>query len=452
MINNNDNLSNSELELEDIACHAVARGLALGADEVCVNIDIKRSNAVNVRNGEREGAAFSRTARLTVEVNCDGRQGCTYTTDLALEDIDSAVIAAVDIASYTTADPYAGLPDKEDLAWDLPDIENYFPTQVDLDVVTKDLLQLDEYARNINPLIKQSGGASFNASEYTCLIANSCGFSKTTRQTSYSQSLGLVAEKDGHLERGFSWMYTPNPNALLSKEEMAQEAMRHAIEFLDAKTIKTGNYPVILREDIAGEFIDALLTGLTGRGQYLKNSFLLDSLNTQIAPNWFTLTLDPYVKQSPYSYVMDDEGVKGIRESIIEKGVVRNYLLSSYEARKLNMTTNGHCNSLGKGYVLDTAHHIPDLASLCRMMDKGIVIADLMGSGLNSVTGDFSFGARGFWVEKGIIQYPVDGITIAGNIKNIFKERLIAIAEDFDDRNQTNIGSMLLSDLKIAGD
>ncbi|MEE1339897.1 MAG: metallopeptidase TldD-related protein [Succinivibrionaceae bacterium] len=439
-------------EHQIIAEKAVEKAIKLGADEANVSISLNSSKGVVVRNGEREGANFSKTERLTIEVLCDGKSGETYTTDLTDEDIDRAIRGAIDIASYTTKDPFAGLPNKEEMAWDNVDLDLYHPEEYDLDERTEHGIEIEKYALGLSPLIVSSTGIKQSAKEQTIIYANSLGFSKIEKGTNYTQTIGLVAQKDGKMERGGSWTFAPKLSDLWKMEKVAKEAIESTTEFFGGRSIKTGSYPVIIRYDMVSEFIEALLGALSGRSQYLKSSFLLDSISEQIAPEWFNLEINPAIKGNPFAYSFDCEGVAGVKENLIDKGIVTNYLLSSYSARKLNMKSNGHCGEIGPIFIKDNEHNVPDLKSLCQMMHNGVIIGDLMGSGFNYTTGDFSFGARGFMVENGVITYPIDGITIAGNIKKILKEKLVAIANDADPRYSIQMGSMLLTDVMIAGE
>lgn len=452
MIVTDDKKVNTDSQLEELASYAVTKGLALGADEVEVKIDICNYNSVKVRNSEREDAEYRKNINFLINVCCDGKSGMSSTTGLTKEDINAAVSGAIDVAAHTTVDPFAGLPNKEDLAWEIEDLELYHPQNFDFETETKKAYDLEARIKGYHPQITQSLGVTYSYALDHEIIANSYGFLKSLKSTTFAVNLALIAERDSKIERGFSYSRSVNSSNLLDGDDLLKESLKHALEYFGCKRLKTGKYSVILRHDVAIQFIFQFISGLFGSTQYLKNSFLLDSINTQIAPSWFSLIFDPSIKQNIFSYALDAEGVKPRKESIIENGVVKNYLLDSYSARKLNMQTNGHAGCIGKGFVFDREHQIRDLPSLCNMMNNGVIISNIMGQGFNSVTGDFSFGARGFLVQNGEIIYPVEGITIAGNIKSLFKDKLVAITEEYDDRHSINVGSMLFSEITIAGD
>lgn len=446
-----ERINSEQLELEKLASEAVDLAVKKGADQVEVYIGKKTGLKVSCLKGQQENIEFNKSRCLEISVNRKCQTGVSTTTDFSLEAINKSIEAALNISSYTAADDCSNLPEKENLAWDKIDLDLFFPRESDPDEALEKAIELENASLGKDKRIKQSNGARYTSSYGISVLANSHGFVQSSLDSSYSLSIDLLAEQDGKMERNGSSSIALDFNKLWDADKIAKEAIEETVSMLGAKKLKTGSYPVIIRNDVAENFIGSLINSLGGTSQYRSTSFLQNSMGNQVTKDWFNIYLNPHILQGLGSSVTDGEGVATKAHNLIHNGVVESYLLSSYTARKLGMKTNGHCNYLGNVLVTDNRPQQYDYKQLLKYMDKGVLITGIMGQGLNQVTGNFSFGANGFYVEGGIIQYPINGITIAGNIRDLFENRLVALGTDLDERMSVKIGSVFVDEMKIAG-
>jgi PmbA protein len=403
--------------------------------------------AVNVRLGELETVEHTRDNGLGVTVYFGQRKGNASTSDFSPKALRETVRAACEIARYTTEDDCAGLADAERLAQDPPDLDLYHPWALDTEQAI-DLCQRCEAAgRDLDGRISNSEGASVNVHEGVQVYGNSHGFLHGYPYSRHSLSCALIARDDQGMQRDYWYDSQCLPELMAAPESIGETAARRTLSRLSARRLDTRSAPVIFRSDVAPSLLRSLVAGIRGGALYRKASFLLDHLGQPIFPEFVHISEDPLVPQGLGSAPFDGEGVTTSAKDLVRDGVLQTYVLNSYAARKLGMTTTGNAGGV-RNLSIDSGDQ--DLAGLMRQMGEGLVVTEMMGHGLNLVTGDYSRGAAGFWVEKGEIAYPVEEITIAGNLRDMF-QGLVAVGNDRDNPGSTKTGSWLIDQMTIAG-
>jgi len=441
MIEQKKNLENAVGEALDIA-------KKLGVDQAKVGLSKTSGISVSTRLGEVENIEFNLDGGMGISVYIDQCKGSASTTDLSIEAIESTVKAAVDIAKYTSKDKYSGLIDSSYLETAPLDLSLYFPS----DKTTEELLEIAKECENIalsvDPRIVNSDGAQLNSHAMLRVYGNSHGFLKSYPSSSHGLSCSLIAQQGDELQTNYSYTVARAMDELFSPKWVAEDAAKRTLDQLGAKKIKTQQAGVIFSAQMASGLFFTLVGAISGTNLYKKSSFLLDSLDTKIFPDWLEITEKPHIKKGLASSPYDKEGARTIDRTIIENGVLQTYLLESYAAKKLKMESTGHAGGIHNWLVKTGAY---DLAGLFKEMGSGLFVTELMGQGINMVTGDYSRGASGFWIENGIISYPVQEITIAGNLKEMFMD-IEAIGNDIDPRSSLKTGSIWIKKMKIAGD
>lgn len=405
--------------------------------------------SLTVRKGDVETIEHHDDQNLSVTVYFGKQKGSASTTDLSTASLKEAVDAAVHIAKYTLPDECAGLPDPDDLARTWPDLDLYHPWDISVDeaiVLAKDT---ERCALALDQRITNSEGASINTYQGLNVYGSSDGLMADTYATSHGLSLGLIAAiQTGEMQRDYGYTEARDYKDLWSSEAVARDAVTRTVRRLNPRSLATQNVPVIFESSIAGSLLGNYLRAVSGGSLYRRSSFLLDSLGKQIFPDWFSLYDNPFIPKALGSAPFDAEGVQVHPQYLLEAGVVKTYLLSTYTGRKLGLKTTGHA---GGAYNVDVSHDSSlTLEALIKKMHKGLLITEVMGQGVNIVTGDYSRGASGLWIENGEIQYPVEEITIAGNLKNMFAG-IVAVSNDLELRNKIRTGSILIDNMMIAG-
>jgi PmbA protein len=316
-------------------------------------------------------------------------------------------------------------------------------------MAAKIAIAAEEKALAYSNKIKQSDGASYDSHYGVKVYGNSHGLLASYASSRHSISCCVIGEgKNGEMERDYSYTVARHRDDLWSPELVGQQAAEKTISRLDAKKLKTGKVPVMFAADVATGLIGHLVMAISGGSLYRKSSFLLDKLGEKILPDWFNIAEKPHVLRALASSPFDSEGVFTQDRQIITDGVLSTYLLSSYAARKMKMTPTGHAGGIHNWYVQSTGQNFEQML---KALGTGLLVTEVMGQGVNAVTGDYSRGAAGFWVENGVIQYPVSEITIAGNLKDMFQQ-MVAVGSDVETRSQIQTGSILLESMKIAGE
>ncbi|MCR9939641.1 metalloprotease PmbA [Vibrio owensii] len=431
---------------------AVSRALEIAAaksDAAEVAITKSTGLSVSTRMGDVENVEFNSDGALGITVYRGQRKGSASTSDLSEAAIEQTVLAALDIAQYTSEDPFAGPAPKEYMVKEVPDLDLFHPDAPDPDYAAQVAIAAEKEALNYSDAIKQSDGASYDSHYGVKVYGNSHGLLASYASSRHSTSCCVIGVgQNGEMERDYSYTVARHRDDLWTPETVGRNAAEKTISRLDAQKLKTGKYPVMFAADVATGLIGHLVMAISGGNLYRKSSFLLDHLGKQVLPEWFNISERPHVLRGLASSPFDSEGVYTQDREIITDGVLATYLLTSYAARKMKMDPTGHAGGIHNWYVNSTGQNFEQML---KELGTGLLVTETMGQGVNVVTGDYSRGAAGFWVENGEIQYPVSEITIAGNLKDMFNQ-IVAVGSDVETRSQIQTGSILLDTMKVAGE
>ncbi|EKF9133708.1 metalloprotease PmbA [Vibrio cholerae] len=431
---------------------AVAKALELAAassDAAEVAITKSTGLSVSTRMCEVENVEFNSDGALGITVYRGQRKGSASTSDLSEKAIRQTVLAALDIAQYTSADPYAGPAPKELMVQDIPDLDLFHPDEPNPDVAAQIAIAAERAALGYSKKIKQSDGGSYDSHFGIRVYGNSHGLLASYASSRHSISCSVIGEgRNGEMERDYSYTVARHRDDLWTPESVGLQAAENTVSRLDPQKLKTGQFPVMFAADVATGLIGHLVMAISGGNLYRKSSFLLDHLGKTILPTWFNISERPHVMRGLASSPFDSEGVRTQDLEIITDGVLATYLLTSYAARKMNMTPTGHAGGIHNWYVKSTGQNYQQML---KELGTGLLVAEVMGQGVNVVTGDYSRGAAGFWVENGEIKYPVSEITIAGNLKQMLQQ-IVAVGSDIETRSQIQTGSILIESMKVAGE
>ncbi|MEG7596540.1 metalloprotease PmbA [Vibrio cholerae] len=431
---------------------AVAKALELAAassDAAEVAITKSTGLSVSTRMCEVENVEFNSDGALGITVYRGQRKGSASTSDLSEKAIRQTVLAALDIAQYTSADPYAGPAPKELMVQDIPDLDLFHPDEPNPDVAAQIAIAAERAALGYSKKIKQSDGGSYDSHFGIRVYGNSHGLLASYASSRHSISCSVIGEgRNGEMERDYSYTVARHRDDLWTPESVGLQAAENTVSRLDPQKLKTGQFPVMFAADVATGLIGHLVMAISGGNLYRKSSFLLDHLGKTILPTWFNISERPHVMRGLASSPFDSEGVRTQDLEIITDGVLATYLLTSYAARKMNMTPTGHAGGIHNWYVKSTGQNYQQML---KELGTGLLVTEVMGQGVNVVTGDYSRGAAGFWVENGEIKYPVSEITIAGNLKQML-QHIVAVGSDIETRSQIQTGSILIESMKVAGE
>ncbi|WP_101774634.1 metalloprotease PmbA [Pasteurella oralis] len=440
-------LLQQEQELREAVSYAVAIAQKAGATaEVAVT---KVSGlSVSTRLQEVENVEFNNDGALGISVYLGKQKGNASTSDLSHDAIKSAVEAALAIAKYTSPDECAGLADRELMAFDAPDLDLYHAAEIDVDQALELALRTEQAALEYDKRIVNSEGAAFNSHTGVRVYGNSHGMLQSYLSSRYSLSCSVIGGIDAQLERDYEYTISRNVNQLESANWVGENCAKKALARLQPQKLATQQVPVIFANDVATGLMSHLTAAISGGSLYRKASFLLDHLGKQVLPDWFQISERPHLIGQLASSPFDSEGVRTQNREIIEQGILQTYLLTSYSGKKLGMQSTGHAGGIHNWLVKPNL--TGGLQALLRQMGTGLLVTELMGQGINLVTGDYSRGAAGFWVENGEIQYPVAEITIAGQLKDMLAN-IVAVTDDIEYRSNIQTGSILLDNLKVSG-
>lgn len=431
---------------------AVAKALELAAassDAAEVAITKSTGLSVSTRMCEVENVEFNSDGALGITVYRGQRKGSASTSDLSEKAIRQTVLTALDIAQYTSADPYAGPAPKELMVQDIPDLDLFHPDEPNPDVAAQIAIAAERAALGYSKKIKQSDGGSYDSHYGIRVYGNSHGLLASYASSRHSISCSVIGEgRNGEMERDYSYTVARHRDDLWTPESVGLQAAENTVSRLDPQKLKTGQFPVMFVADVATGLIGHLVMAISGGNLYRKSSFLLDHLGKTILPTWFNISERPHVMRGLASSPFDSEGVRTQDLEIITDGVLATYLLTSYAARKMNMTPTGHAGGIHNWYVKSTGQNYQQML---KELGTGLLVTEVMGQGVNVVTGDYSRGAAGFWVENGEIKYPVSEITIAGNLKQMLQQ-IVAVGSDIETRSQIQTGSILIESMKVAGE
>ncbi|HHF2049303.1 TPA: metalloprotease PmbA [Haemophilus influenzae] len=440
-------LKAQEQELRQAVSFAVALATKAGASaEVAVT---KVSGlSVSARLQEIENVEFTNDGALGISVYMGQQKGNASTSDLSESAIKNAVEAALAIAKYTSPDDCTGLADKDLMAFDAPDLELYHSADIDVDKATELALQAEQAALQADKRIVNSNGASFNSHTGVKVYGNSHGMLQSYLSSRYSLSCSVIGGVEDALENDYEYTISREFDKLQSPIWVGENCAKKVVSRLNPQKLSTREVPVIFLNDVATGLISHFAAAISGGSLYRKSSFLLEHLGKQVLPDWFNISERPHLLRRLASTPFDSEGVCTQDREIVENGVLQTYLVTSYSGKKLGMSSTGHAGGIHNWLVKPNL--TGGLTALLRQMGTGLLVTDVMGQGVNIVTGDYSRGASGFWVENGEIQYPVAEITIAGQLQDMLKN-MVAVADDIEHRSNIQTGSILLDKMKISG-
>ena len=440
-------LKSQEQTLRDAVSFAIETAQKAGATAE-VGVTKVSGLSVSTRLQEIENVEFTNDGALGISVYLGQQKGNASTSDLSEEAIKNTVEAALAIAKYTSPDDCTGLADKELMAFEAPDLALYHGASVDVEQATKLALEAEKSALEYDAKIVNSNGASFNSHTGVRVYGNTHGMLQSYLSSRYSLSCSVIGGELDQLENDYEYTVSREFDALSSADWVGQNCAKKVIARLNPQKLTTREVPVIFLNDVATGLISHLTGAISGGSLYRKSSFLLDHLGKQVLPDWFQISERPHLLKRLASTPFDSEGVRTQDLEIIQDGVLQTYLLTSYSGRKMGMQSTGHAGGIHNWLVKPNL--TGGLTALLRQMSTGLLVTDVMGQGVNIVTGDYSRGAAGFWVENGEIQYPVAEITIAGQLQDMLKN-IIAVSDDIEHRSNIQTGSILLNKMKISG-
>jgi PmbA protein len=432
----------------------LAEARRLGASDAGAEVSEGCGLSVSVRRGELENVERNRDKSLGVSVYLGQRRGNASTSDFSPQALRDTVRAAYDIARFTAEDEFAGLPNAEDLALDAatrPALDLFHPWAIDAQAAAEIALRCEAAAFATDKRITNSEGASVSAQQSHFWMGNSRGFRGGYASSRHSLSVAPIAGRGAGMERDAWYSSMRDAADLASPEAVGRYAAERALARLKARKVKTAEVPVLFENTLAVGLLGALVQATSGGALYRRTTFLLDSLGQPVLAPHVDVHEDPHVTKGKGSSPFDDEGVVTRARSVVQGGVLQGYFLSSYSARKLGMRTTGHAGG-SHNLVMRSSATAPgdDLTTMLRRLGTGLFVTELMGQGVNYVTGDYSRGASGFWVENGELAYPVHEVTIAGNLKDMLRG-IVGIGADAYTVGAKTVGSVLIDRMKLAG-
>lgn len=430
---------------------ALKEARRLGASEAEVGVSVDTGLSVTARMRDVETLEYHRDRGMGVTVYRGKRKGSASTGDLSAHAIAETVAKAYSIAGFTAEDPCAGLPDADTLARDIPDLDLNHPWAIEPDAARDLAVACEAAALDVDPRISNSEGATLSSHQGLRVFGNSLGFVAGYASTMHSLSCAVVGLQDGDMQRDYWYSSVRDYRDMESAASIGARAAKRTLERLGAKQIATCVVPVLFVPELARGLIGSFLGAIRGGSQYRRSSFLLDAAGQQVFPSWFGCLERPHIPKALGSAPFDSEGVATRDRTLVDHGVLTGYVLSTYSARKLGLKTTGNAGGV-HNLIIESGSStgVHDFAALVKQMGRGLVVTELMGSGVNGVTGDYSRGAAGFWVENGQLAYPVHEITIAGNLKEMLKQ-IVAVGSDIDARGGIRTGSILLESMTVAG-
>ena len=419
-----------------------------GASAAEAGLSQEKGLSVSVRLGDVETIEHHCDQGLGITVYFGQRKGSASTTDLSIESIKETVSAACSIARYTSEDEFAGLPEKEALATEFPDLDLNHPWTISAGEAIALAIECEDAARAYHADISNSEGASINTHQGLRVMGNTLGFIHGYYSTRHSLSCSVLAQRGDSMQRDYWYSVARNAENLEPAVDVGKKAAARTIERLQARSLSTRQCPVLYSAECASGLLGSFIGAISGGNLYRKSSFLLNALDQQIFPDFVHIHEQPYLLGALGSAAYDSEGVATRSRDMVSNGILRSYVLGTYSARKLGLHSTGNAGGV---HNLTIAPGGLDFQAMLKKLDTGLLVTELMGQGVNMVTGDYSRGAAGFWVENGQIQYPVEEITIAGNLKDMLKN-MIDVGNDVDFRSNIRTGSILVERMSIAGE
>ena len=436
--------------LEDLVRDALAEAKRLGASAAEAGVGASTGLGVNVRLGEVETIEHTRDRALAVSVYFGQRKGSASTTDFTPAAVRETVAAACGIARHTSEDQCHGLADAELMATELPDLDLHHPWTLSPEQAIALATEIEDAARAVDRRITNSEGAAVNWHQGEHVYGNSHGFLAGCPSTRHGISCVVIAEEGGGMQRDYWFSTSRDPGTLETPGAVGRRAGERTVRRLGARRLSTRVAPVLFSAEVATGLFRHFVAAVSGGNLYRRSSFLLDAAGTRIFPDFVRIHEQPHLPGALGSTAFDGEGVATHARELVAGGVLQGYVLSSYSARKLGLATTGNAGGV-HNLTVDAGPEAFGFTDLLREMGRGLLVTELMGMGTNITTGDYSRGASGFWVENGEIAYPVEEITIAGNLRDMFLD-LRQVGSDTELRGNLRCGSVLIGAMTIAGD
>ncbi len=440
-------LREQENELRSLVEEILAEAERQGADQAEVSVSVDNGLVVSVRKGELENLEFNQDRGFGITLYVGQRKGSASTTDSSPDAIRDTVAAAKNIAKYTEEDPCSGLASADLMPTELKDLDLFHPWDIQPDDAMAMAIACEQAGLAVDARLTNSEGAEVNTQQSLRVYGNSHGFVGADAGTRHGLSCVLIAEDENGMQRDYWYTVARNSEDLEASVAVGEQAAARAVARLSSRSAPTGTYPVLYTPSMASGLIGHLIGALSGGALYRRASFMLDSMGEKILPEWLSLVERPHLRGALGSANFDGDGVATHSKAFVEDGLVASYVLSAYSARKLALQPTGNAGGV---HNLDLDGPQIEVAQLIKQMDRGLVVSELMGQGINSVTGDYSRGAAGFWVENGEIAYPVAEVTVAGNLKEIYG-RIVALGDDVDYRHNVRAPSILVEAMTVAG-
>jgi PmbA protein len=437
-------------ELESVVKIALDEAARVGATQAEADASLQKGLNVTVRLGEVETVEYQRDRGLGITLYFGQRKGSASTADFATDSIRAMVAKAAAIAKHTAEDNCAGLADPVLLATEFRDLQLDFPWAIDAEQAVALARDCEARGLAVDARIGNSEGASIGSQRGVRVYGNSHGFLAGECASSHSISCVLLAQQESDMQRDYWYSTARDPRDLDDPLRIGRIAGERAVARLGARRLPTGKSVVMFAPELARGFFGHFTAAIRGGSQYRKASFLLDAAGEKIFPDWVQMHERPHLPKALASANFDSEGVRTVERELVHDGVLDGYLLGSYSARKLGLQSTGNAGGL-HNLLIDASPGAPDRTALLKEMNRGFLVTELMGQGVNGVTGDYSRGASGFWIENGEIVYPVHEVTIAGNLKDLYRN-LRAIGSDVDARGGIRVGSVLIGEMTIAGE
>jgi len=444
-------IKENQARFRELVQQALACAASLGASDAAAEVSESQGLSVTARKNSVETVEQTRDRSLDVTVFAGQRRGSASTSDFSAAALRDTVEAAWHIARYTAEDPAAGLPDAGLLATDYPELDLHHPWLIDAEAAAQLALRAERASRDVDARITNSDGASVGAYEGHFVLGNSRGFLGGYPYSRHSLSVAPIAGRGDAMQRDYWYSAGRDPARLADPESLGRYAAERTLSRLSARRIRTGRFPVLFEAPLAVGLLGAFAQAVNGGALYRKASFLVDALGQSIFPEHIDIAENPYLPGATGSAPFDDEGVRPRARSVVRGGVLEGYFLSSYTARKLGMTTTGNAGGSHNLTLRSRQTQADDdFRAMLHKLGTGLLVTELIGQGVNYVTGDYSRGAFGYWVENGEIQHAVQEITIAGNLTEMFRQ-IAAVGEDVIIRGGKSSGSVLIEQMAVAG-
>ncbi len=418
-----------------------------GASASEVSVSMEQGLSTTVRQGEVETVEFNRDQGFGITLYVGQSKGSASTTGSGDEAIRETVAAALAIARHASQDEFAGLADATLMARELPDLDLYHPWSITPEQAIEQALSCESAAFDFDARIRNADGTSLNTHQGCRAYGNSNGFIGGYCSTRHSLSCVMIAESEGQMQRDYFYDVNRIGEALIDPQTIGRRAAERAVRRLGARPIPTCEVPVLFAPELATGLFSHFITAISGGNLYRKASYLEDALGQTLFPEWLSLDERPHIPRALGSASYDGDGLATYAKPFVENGRLISYVLSTYSGRKLGMPSTANAGGVHNLFV---SHGEEDQAALLRRMRRGLLVTELMGQGLNLVTGDYSRGAGGYWVENGEIQFPVQEVTIAGNLRDMFRQ-IVAIGCDIETRGNVRTGSVLIERMMVAG-